>query len=82
MIIKQLYIFCFTLLSVVAVAQQNYPLPVKTIRLDSTTEIGKAEIKEIGKDEGSIISVDGKLELKFPAGALSKKKKITIQPIH
>lgn len=60
-------------------------IPVKILRLDSTTAIGKADgeetSKEIGKDGGNIVSEDGRVELVFPEGALSKKKKITIQPI-
>jgi hypothetical protein len=65
-------------------AQQNV-LPVKMIRLDSITAIGKpdgeAETNEISTEGGTIVSADGKLELLFPQGALSKKKKITIQPV-
>lgn len=60
-------------------------LPVKTLRLDSTTAIGKPDgeetSKEIGKDGGNIASEDGMVELIFPEGSLSKKKKISIQPI-
>lgn len=60
-------------------------IPVKILRLDSTTAIGKADgeetSKEIGKDGGYIVSEDGRVELVFPEGALSKKKKISIQPI-
>lgn len=71
---------CFVLVY----AQQN-SLPVKMIRLDSTTAIGKPdgeeETKEIGAEGGIIVSADGKLELIFPEGALPKKKKITVQPV-
>lgn len=60
-------------------------LPIKILRLDSTTAIGKANgegiSKEIGKEGGSFVSADGIVELIFPGGALSKKKKISIQPI-
>jgi hypothetical protein len=49
------------------------------------TEKGKAdgEISEIkiGKEGGSIQSSDGKVELIFPSGALTKKTTISIQPI-
>ena len=64
---------------------QNHLMPVKILRLDSTTAFGRAEgeetSKEIGKDGGSLATKDGIVELIFPEGALSKKKKISIQPI-
>ncbi len=67
-----------------AVAQTNY-LQVKQLRLDSITAIGKPNgeetSQEIGKEGGSIFSGDGRIELIFPEGALTKKKKITIQPV-
>ena len=36
---------------------------------------------KIGKDGGTIQSSDGKVELIFPAGAVNKKTKISIQPV-
>ncbi|MFL5773216.1 MAG: hypothetical protein ACJ75F_08665 [Flavisolibacter sp.] len=72
----------FTSLLFNAIAQQS--IPIKILRLDSITSFGKADgqqvTKEIDADGGTIVSDDGKLELVFPKGALSKKKKITIQP--
>jgi hypothetical protein len=67
-----------------AAAQTNY-LPVKHLRLDSVTAIGKPNSEEmsqeIGKEGGNIFSGDGRIELIFPEGALTKKKKIIIQPV-
>ena len=75
---------CFPALMQVAAAQVD-SFPVKMLRLDSTTALGKrdgnGETKEIGKEGGNMVSDDGKVELIFPEGALSKKKKITIQPV-
>lgn len=69
----------------VASAQNVNTLPVKMIRLHSTTAIGKpdgeAETNPIGEEGGNIASVDGKVKLIFPESALPKKKKITIQPV-
>jgi hypothetical protein len=68
-----------------AFAQYGNALPIKILRLDSITPLGKpdgdAESKEIGDEGGTIISADGRLELLFPQGALRKKKKITVQPV-
>lgn len=78
-----LLLLCFP--SVIAVAQQDNSLSVKILRFDSTTAIGKPvgeeTSQEIGKEGGTFFSGDGKIELIFPEGALSKKKKITIQPV-
>jgi hypothetical protein len=60
-------------------------IPIKILRLDSTTAIGKQDgeetSKEIGKEGARITSEDGRVELVFAEGSLSKKKKISIQPI-
>ncbi|HEY0355051.1 MAG TPA: hypothetical protein VGC29_02535, partial [Flavisolibacter sp.] len=60
-------------------------LPIKILRLDSITAKGKPEgtasSMEINKSGGNIVSDDGRLELIFPEGALSKKRKISIQPV-
>ena len=42
---------------------------------------GKLTEKKIGKEGGNISSTDGKLELKFPSGALSKSTTISVLPI-
>jgi len=77
-----LSIICSTGILMNCAAQPT--IPIKIIRLDSTTSFGKADgqqvTKEIDDEGGIIISDDGKLELIFPNGALSKKKKISIQP--
>ena len=66
-------------------AQEKNTVPIQILKLDSITAIGKADgkeiTKEIGKEGGKIVSEDGKMELIFPEGAISKKKKISIQPI-
>lgn len=73
----------FLYLHLTTIAQSNN-LPVKYIRMDSVTAKGKAigeEVsQEIGKEGGTIFSEDG-IELIFPGDALSKKKKIKIQPV-
>jgi hypothetical protein len=80
---RLLFSTCFAGLLFNAVAQPS--IPIKILRLDSITPFGKADgqqvTKEIGEDGGTIISDDGKLELVFPEGALSKKRKISIQPV-
>jgi len=67
----------------VAFAQDN--LTIKYLRMDSVTAAGKPtgeEVsQEIGKDGGTIVSDDGRIELIFPQDALRKKKKIKIQAV-
>jgi len=67
-----------------ATAQSNN-ITVKKLRLDSVTTIGKPNgeesSQEIDRDGGKIFSYDSKIELIFPEGALSKKRKIKIQPV-
>jgi hypothetical protein len=74
---------CFIGMLLKTVAQTS--IPIKIVRLDSVTAFGKPDgqqvTREIDDDGGTIVSDDGKLELIFPKGALSKKKKITIQPV-
>jgi hypothetical protein len=78
--------FClfFLYLHLRAVAQSEN-LTIKYLRMDSVTALGKPigeEVsQEIGKDGGTIVSDDGRIELIFPEGALSTKKKIKIQPV-
>ena len=71
--------------SLYANAQGKDSISIQILRLDSTTAIGKADgkeiTKEIGKEGGKIVSEDGMVELIIPEGALSKKRKISIQPI-
>ncbi len=58
---------------------------VKLIKLPDSTAVGAPDgtlvSKEIVLAGGTIISDDGRVELIFPAGALSAKKTISIQPI-
>ncbi len=85
-ILIQIAAFCLVswCLLLPATAQSNY-LPIKHLRLDSVTAIGKPNGEEtsheIGKEGGNIFSDDGRIQLIFPEGALPKKKKITIQPV-
>ena len=60
-------------------------MQVKLVQLPDSTAVGapdgKAVSKEIGGAGGTIISDDGRVELIFPAGALTEKKMISIQPV-
>ncbi|MEO5942409.1 MAG: hypothetical protein ABIP30_15600 [Ferruginibacter sp.] len=81
---KKIIAFAFLLVTVNAVAQ-NIEVTDSIIRFGVTAKGKlngtKTELK-IGKDGGSIQSADGKVELIFPAGALSKKTNISIQPVY
>ena len=65
------------------VSAQADNLTIRYLRMDSVTALGKPTgeqvSQEIGKDGGTISSEDGRIELIFPEGALSKKKKIKIK---
>src|SRR6185436_19387040 len=68
-------------ITIIASAQDNM---VSTTPKPVITEIGKpsgekAEMK-IGKEGGSFTSSDGKIRLKVPEGAVSKKTTFSIQP--
>ena len=67
-------------------AQEKNTVPIQILKLDSITAIGKADgkeiTKEIGKEGGKIVSEDGKMELIFPEGAISKKKKNIYSAYH
>lgn len=58
---------------------------VKFVQLPDSTAIGspagKKLSKEIGIAGGTIVSEDGRLELIFPAGAVTQNTEISIQPI-
>jgi hypothetical protein len=58
---------------------------MRTIGLPDSTAIGKPDgklvSKEISSAGGTIISDDGRVELIFPAGTLTKETNISIQPI-
>jgi hypothetical protein len=80
---KKIIVFTFLFISVNGLAQSD--AAEDTITKPAITAIGKPdgekiEIK-IGKDGGSFISSDGKIELKIPEGAISKKTIFSIQPI-
>jgi hypothetical protein len=80
---KKIIVFTFLFISVNGLAQSD--AAEDTITKPAITAIGKPdgekiEIK-IGKDGGSFISSDGKIELKIPEGAISKKIIFSIQPI-
>jgi len=77
--------FCFFYSQVFTAGAQSNNITVKQFHLDSTTSKGKPTgekvTQEIDKDGGKVFSKDGKMELQFPEGALSKKKKISIQSV-
>jgi hypothetical protein len=78
--------FCFFLVHFhLATVAQPDSLTVKYLRMDSVTAMGKPigeqVSQEIGKEGGTIISDDGRIELIFPEDVLNKKKKIKIQPV-
>ncbi len=89
---KAIFIFILLLASAVSANAQtdttqieSDSVEVKIVPLpDSTalgTPMGKKVSKEIGTSGGTIVSDDGKLELIFPADALTKPTQISIQPI-
>jgi hypothetical protein len=84
-LIEAVFFILFSCCHFLTARAQSNSLPVKRIRLDSVTAIGKAIgekiTQEIDKDGGRIFSDDGRIELIFPEGALPKKKKITIQSV-
>lgn len=80
---KKIIVFIFLFVSVNASAQ-NIAVTDTVIRF-GVTEKGKPDGEkaenEISKDGGSLQSSDGKVELIFPAGAVTKKTTISIQPV-
>lgn len=66
-------------------AQKPNDITFIVLRMDSVTAkgkpIGQTSTKEIDKNGGNIFSDDGRLELVFPEDAISKKRKISIQPL-
>jgi hypothetical protein len=80
---KIIIVFIILFITVIASAQND--VLNDTIVKPVITELGKpdgekAEMK-IGKEGGSLKSSDGKVELVFPAGALTKNTNIIIQPV-
>lgn len=55
--------------------------PVEVAHTAIGTPIGNMSAKTIGTAGGSILSEDGRVELNFPAGALSANTDISIQPV-
>lgn len=80
---KKILVFILFLTSINASAQKE--ALEDTIAKPLITAVGKPEGKKkeikITKDGGSLRSSDGMLELIIPAGAVSKKTDISIQPI-
>ena len=80
---KKIIVFILLFVSVNASAQ-NIAVTDTVIRF-GVTEKGKPDGEkaenEISKDGGSLQSSDGKVELIFPAGAVTKKTAISIQPV-
>lgn len=80
---KKIIIFVFLFVAANAAAQ-NIPITDTVIRF-GVTQKGrpdgvKSEVK-IDKEGGTIQSSDGKVELIFPEGAVTKKTTISIQPV-
>jgi hypothetical protein len=79
---KKIIAFIFSLVSITVLAQNN---AADTTSKSAITEAGKPDGKitemKINKDGGTLVSGDGNLELIIPAGALSKKTTISIQPV-
>ncbi len=75
---------CLLLLFTLGAIAQKDSSKIRMIELPDSTAIGTPDgnpiSKEIGPGGGSIASEDGRVELIFPAGALSTNTTITIQP--
>lgn len=74
----------FSLLICLTASAQNIAVTDTIIKFGITAKgkpDGEKSENKIGKEGGSIQSSDGKVELIFPAGALSKKTVISIQPV-
>jgi hypothetical protein len=80
---KKIIAFSFLLITVVAFAQND--ILKDTILKPVITGIGKPDGEKvnlkIGEEGGRLKSSDGKVELVFPAGALSANTNIIIQPV-
>ena len=83
-------IFMFSALSAYAQGvtkedEETDSIAVELVELPKSTAIGAADGKlvaiKIGPSGGKIISVDGRVELIFPEGALKETTSISIQPI-
>ena len=80
---KKIIVFIFLFVTVTVSAQNKITedtIPKPAITAKGTPDGEKAEMK-IGKDGGSLLSSDGKVELKIPEGAISKKTTFSILPI-
>lgn len=80
---KKIIFFSFLFISLAASAQDD--ATEDTVATPVITAVGKPDGKKteikLTKDGGRLISSDGMVELIFPAGAISKKTDISIQPI-
>ena len=80
---KQIALYALLFVSMNVSAQNE--AAEDTIAMSAITTIGKLDGTKtemnIGKEGGSIISSDGKVELIIPAGAISKKTTFRIQPV-
>src|SRR4051812_25330174 len=72
---KNIFFFIILFSPLYSVAQDTVAV-TKPGKADGPIAEGK-----FSKDGGSLVSADGKLELKIPEGALSKKTTISIQPV-
>ena len=82
-VMKKIIVFAFLLFSVNAFAQKD--VLNDTLVKPVITEIGKPDGEKvnliIGEEGGRLKSSDGKVELVFPAGALTENTNIIIQPV-
>ena len=80
---KKIIVFAFLLFSVAAYAQNDTlkDTVVKPVVTEQGKPDGEKVILNIGEKGGSLKSSDGKVELIFPAGALTENTNIIIQPV-
>lgn len=71
-------VYCMTVVAQVKDGINSPALPAIT---EVGTPLGKLSEKKIGKEGGILLSADGKVELKIPAGALEKTTTVSILPI-
>lgn len=80
---KRIFLFCLLFVSIAAFGQPD-PAQIKFVAPSDSTALGipdgKFASKQIGVTGGRIVSDDGRVELIFPAGALTSTATISIQP--
>jgi hypothetical protein len=79
---KKLLIFVNIIYAITLSAQEKHAEEISTTIITAAGKVqGKIVEIKMNKDGGRIASVDGKLELIIPQGALQKKTVISIQPL-